>query len=91
MNAKAVYTAIAEIEDIDDRATRRLALHRIETQFQNSLAARYLPNIPNIIREKTFTTACELGHASGYSEVEMYYEELAKLVRFVIDNAREDN
>lgn len=45
-----------------------------------ALREKWLPGVPVSVAQKVFDRAWEDGHANGWHEVEMHYQELAPLI-----------
>lgn len=65
------------------RLAYRAAVANYEVQWQEWLRTTYLPSAPNAVHEGVFDYAWREGHASGYSDVEGIYIDLAALANTV--------
>lgn len=62
------------------RSTYESECHRVNTAFRKALATEYLtkPNHPK--EQMLWEKAWAHGHASGYSDVESWYQDLSELI-----------
>ena len=71
-----------EISDDDGRSYREWHAEVVET-FKADLARTYLPTLPTDVTDVAFRMAWDHGHASGYGQVQDFYEEFADLAKRV--------
>jgi len=66
-----------------DREARRAAQRAEEKAHQDRMHAEYAEpfGIPRAVSGKVYSLAWEHGHASGYSEVENYFQDFAGLAQ----------
>lgn len=75
-----------------DRANKwayREQVTAVDKEFKAALAKEYLPDYPEAATNHVWNMAWDMGHASGYSEVENYYMDLAILVVDVVSELEE--
>lgn len=69
------------------RAAYDVAKRAVTTEFAAALAETYLSDIAEsrraVIAEHAFRLAWEHGHASGYGDVESYYQDFANFAQEV--------
>lgn len=74
--------------DPEARLAYREKVNDIRGDFAKDLAEEYLPDVADNYSEQipkaVFAKAWEQGHASGFSDVENHYIDLADLVNLVI-------
>lgn len=52
----------------------------VNDKFAADLRAEYLEsNVPGEVAEALYRQAYEIGHSSGFSEIESYYQDLAEI------------
>lgn len=76
--------SVISIKDRDERVAQDLsnreATNGYEAQFRSYLEHTFASEIPEAARGAIFSQAWSYGHGNGYSETQMYYEDLAALV-----------
>ncbi|WP_020142310.1 hypothetical protein [Terracoccus sp. 273MFTsu3.1] len=75
-------------KDREAMAAYRQQGYDIRDQFSADLSREYLPNEARHAATKIFDKAWSDGHSEGYHRVEEIYEEIADIVRVVVDGLR---
>lgn len=73
-------------ETVAERQTYRAQVRELETQWQEWLNEEYAPFLSSQSANEIYARAWEDGHASGYSEVESIYVDLASIVQRIFNN-----
>ena len=77
---KRINAEANPIFDSKNKVPYRKKIMEINTAFKNALfEANGIEN--NSKREDCYRIAWEYGHSSGYSEIEIYFQELVELIK----------
>lgn len=73
-------------DTVTERQNYRAQVRDLETQWQEWLHEEYASFLSSQSANEIYVQAWENGHASGYSEVESIYVDLASFVQRIFNN-----
>ena len=67
-------------DEMDTISRKRRPTPEESAAWENYLHGSYAPDLPRSVHDKVSGKAWQMGHSSGYHEVENYYSELIDMV-----------
>lgn len=89
MNTQELNEAVSKLNfgnNIEDRIAYRQNVRDLQYKWQQWLHSEYACQFSQTVADKIFAKAWEDCHSNGYSNVEVYYDELVDFVYDIKDD-----